>query len=225
MAFNSVATESPGTRASLIRGFQPDDAPAIARLHAEQLKEGVLARLGPEFLARFYYRHVPFWPTSCCLVFEHDGQVAGFVAATTAWRTLFGEVARRRWLALTAALLRLTAEGPRRWQACWEAGAFMFRPPRVLDDAPAEVLSLAVAPAFRSTEFVQRTGLRIGHALGQAALAQLEARGARKVRALVRVDNAMAHVLYQHLGFHSVGEVMILGGRSRVYVKELAAHD
>ncbi len=216
-----ASIDQPRVSVGCVRSLRAEDIPAVARLHADELREGILARLGEEFLARFYYRYIPESPTACCVVYEYDGQVAGFIAATTDWAHLFQSVARRHWGALVGVFLATVILKPSRWGAVGEAVAFLSHPPAMPDDAPSEMLSLAVAPAYRSLQFMQRTNIRVAQALGQAALDCLRDHRGKQVRALVRADNLMANIFYRNLGFAPAGPIRIFGGDSVVYVRDL----
>ncbi len=57
------------------------DAPTAARLHTEQLDEGMLSSLGPRFLG-YLYRRLTLTPGCFLLIAERDGDAVGFIAAT-----------------------------------------------------------------------------------------------------------------------------------------------
>ena len=206
-----------------VRPMRMDEAPAVAAIHAAELADGLLARLGPHFLGDFYYRRVVAWPTAFCLVYEYQGRITGFVAGTADWQHLFRAVSARHPGALVGSAARALVREPRRGRAFAEAAAFMARTPAVGTDAPGEILSLAVSEPFRSLAFMQQTGVRIGRELGSAALAALRRLGTQRVRALVRADNTMGNVFYRNLGFEAREDVRIFGGMSRLYIRELAA--
>ena len=58
------------------------DALTAARLHAGQIDEGFLSRLGPRFLCHLYGR-IARSPSSFLLMAERGGAPAGFVAGAT----------------------------------------------------------------------------------------------------------------------------------------------
>ena len=222
----SAVSVEPATQAASglsVRPLQPADVASVAQLHAQELREGLLARLGPGFLSRFYYRRVPAWPSGFCLVADFRGEVAGFVSATSDWQGLFGQVARRYRGELAVVVSTELLRHPGMLPVVGEAWRFLRTAPQLPEDAPGEILSLAVAPAFRTLEFARRTGVRVGAMLGTAALRRLAEMGVGRVRALVRADNTMANILYQHLGFAAHGDIAVFGGRSVLYLRDLAA--
>lgn len=178
----------------IVRMGSEADAPAAARLHAEQISEGFLSSLGPRFLARLY-RRVVRWPRSFLLVAEDAGVVVGHAAATEDVGRLYREFLRHDGLA--AGLMA----APRLLRRCRTA-LETLRYSSAHDDLPAaELLAVAVASEFR--------GRGIGRALVTAANEELARRGVGDARVVVAAHNHPALALYRRSGFRPSASIRV----------------
>ena len=170
-------TLRPGTTA---------DAPAAARLHAGQIREGFLSTLGPRFLTLLYERIVA-WPRSFLVVAEEDGEVVGQAAATEDVGGLY------RQFVLRDGLVAGVLAAPhllRRWRSTLET----LRYGSADGDLPAaELLAVAVDSAWQ--------GRGIGKALVLAVNEELARRGVANARVVCAASNAAALGLYRSSGF------------------------
>jgi ribosomal protein S18 acetylase RimI-like enzyme len=169
-----------------VRAGRPGDAPAAARLHAEQIGEGFLSSLGPRFLT-LLYRRIVAWPRSFLLVAEEMGTVVGQAAVTEDVGGLYRQFLVHDGLkAGMVAAPRLL----RRWRSAVET----LRYPSGQGDLPrAELLAVAVDSGFR--------GRGIGRALVLAANDELARRGVANARVVVAASNTPALALYRSSGF------------------------
>ena len=169
------------------RTGQPDDAPAVAALHADRIGEGFLVTLGPRFLRRLY-RRIALSPTAVLLVADSGERIAGFVAAATSTRRLYGEFLARDGLPAGLAAAPAVLRAPRR---VWET----LRYGNEHDDdlPPAEILSIAVA--------ADAEGRGIGGALLSGAQQELRQLGAPQARVVTAVGNEAAIAMYERAGF------------------------
>lgn len=197
------AAES-GTPPHRFREVVPSDPEAIAwaaRLHRELFSDiGLIAHLGDRLLRRFCYTVLVRDGLMKATVFEVDGQPAGLAAYTTDSKALHAAaVERYLGLVVRETLLSLIVE-PRMLAGL--PGAFRLvserRQEQIESGAPvAEMLALGVMPAFRSTEFVRRTGLRIGDRLLAHALAHFKQAGFREARGVVLAENRPALMFFR----------------------------
>jgi ribosomal protein S18 acetylase RimI-like enzyme len=190
-----------------ILAASPDDAHRCAALHAEQIAQGFLASLGPGFL-ECLYRRIVAWPGGFVLVArtEREG-VLGFVAGTSSTKSLYLQFllhdAVRAAIAARRQLLPRVGDALETWRYS------MVGPPQRAVLPPAELVSMAVDPAYR--------GQGIGGRLVQACLAEFEARGITAAKVTVGSANRSALGLYQAAGFRPVGHVEVhRGQRSQV---------
>ena len=180
---------------------RPHDAPALARLHSEAMPQAFLPTLGPGFMRRLY-RSMVRDPEAVVLVARDGDRVVGFAAAVPSVRRFY------RWFALHGAAGALAVAAPRLLRAEARRGARETSryPAGVLSLPEAELLSIAVDPAYRSR--------RIGRDLSDAVIDALSRRGVREVKVVVGSDNDGANRFYRGLGFTRAAETQVHRGVS-----------
>lgn len=183
----------------IVRPGLERDAPAAARLHAEQIGEGFLSSLGPRFLTRLY-RRIVRWPRAFLLVADEDGVVVGHAAATEDVGRLYRQFVLRDGLVAGAVAAPRLA---RRWRPVLET----LRYASAHDQLPsAELLAVAVAAGSR--------GQGVGRALVTAANEELVRRGVDDARVVVAAANAPALALYRSAGFSPAASIRVHSGNS-----------
>ena len=185
-----------------IRRAEPRDARLLARMHADGIDTGFLARLGVGFLEQLY-RQMLASADSVVLVAEDGYAPVGFVAGTANVDALYREFARDRgFRAALSASFRLARPSTirRAWETWRYDGDHL--------DTSAELLSMAVAEPFR--------GLGIGKTLGVSFLEEMEARGAERVKVVVGEDNRGALAAYRSMGFAEKGMIEVHAGERSV---------
>jgi len=189
-------------RAALER-LQAGDVDAsghVASLHAALLPDSPVARLGPRFLSRFYYRVLVADALLQCRVAYEDGVPVGFIAFTARPATFMSEGLRRHWLRLAAVLAWEALADPRRIVLMLWTARLMRGRASVPTPGEGELLSFGVLPEFRGMDYLRRTGRRIGAELFAAARGDLRDAGVERFRAVVATDNAPALMFYQAQG-------------------------
>ncbi len=180
------------------RAARPDDAPTLARLHADAMSTGFLPTLGHGFLTRLYTALIS-WPDAVVLVAASPNEPVGFVAGVADTGAFYKHFIRKHgaraalaagWRLARPATLTRAVETLR-----YDGGAV---------DADAELLALAVADTAR------RQGL--GMSLGTRFLEQMRQRGVDRIRVVVGADNDAAVSLYARLGFTEAAEVEVHEG-------------
>ncbi len=176
-----------------VRFGTPHDAPTAAWLHASELPDAFLPKLGQPFLRRFY-RRIARFNQSFILIAERQGQVLGFAAAAEDVRALFRAfMLRDGVIAGLVAAPHLVSS----WRSAVESASY----PTTEDLPPAELLSLAVTPGAR--------GQGVGHQLVSGVIAELGRRGAEAVRVMVGAENDRAIQLYQACGFSEAADISV----------------
>jgi ribosomal protein S18 acetylase RimI-like enzyme len=183
------------------------DAPDAARLHAGLIADGFLAHLGPRFL-RPLYRCVAGGPDSFLLVAVDDAGVdrapsgtprpaiAGFLAGALDLRALYRRFALHHGVvAAVSSLPRLVGALPRAWETLRHGAGSPRADGRGADGGGAELLAIAVDPAWR--------GRHVGTLLVEGFLAELDRRAVGAAQVVVGADNAPAVALYESAGFRS----------------------
>lgn len=209
MSVSTRGTESgsaagPKAPVARLREVVPADSEAIAwaaRLHRELFSDiGLIAKLGERLLRRFCYTVLVRDGLMKATVFEVDGEPAGLAAYTTDSKALHAAAAERYLgLVLRETLVSMLLE-PRILLGF--PGAFQLLRERehepIESGGPvAEMLALGVMPAFRTPDFVRRTGLRIGDLLLAHALADLKQAGCRQARGVVLAENRPALMFFR----------------------------
>jgi ribosomal protein S18 acetylase RimI-like enzyme len=188
---------------------RPEDAAAVARLHADGIGEGFLSTLGQRFLAHLY-RAMTQSPVATLLVSrDEDGAVIGFVSGATSpgafYRQFFRRHGPRAALILAGRALR-----PRVFRRILETVRHVGKE----GGGGPELLSIAVGPPAR------RTGL--GSMLVRRLEQELRADGADRLAVVVGAGNPGARAFYERLGFHPLGGIEVHQGyRSLRYEKPL----
>jgi ribosomal protein S18 acetylase RimI-like enzyme len=189
-----------------IRTATAADVGAMAHIHAMSGTPGLLSDLGEGFLRDVFYSGLLASPVGRALVLEIKGNVAGFVTYSPDSGRLFGDIFRRRKAATLAALVRASARKPR---VCVDFVQTVLTVDKTGQgsDIEAESVSLEVAPEFQ--------GFGLGFLLLQAGVADLQAGGARRVKARILAENQAVERLYPPLGFRR-GDTFRLHGRDWV---------
>ena len=183
-----------------IRSAIPEDAPVIARLHAESITEGFLPRLGRRFMT-VLYRALIAWEGAVVLVAADTAGPVAFGAGVTDVKAFYRHFLRRHWLrAAFASLPRVLV--PTNLRRAFES--MRYADDRL--DVPAELLAMAVASTARRRGLAAR--------LGDDLLEQLQGRGADRVKVVVGSSNSAALAAYRRLGFSPAGETEIHAGTS-----------
>jgi ribosomal protein S18 acetylase RimI-like enzyme len=183
----------------VVRPGTTADAPTAARLHTEQLDEGMLSSLGPRFL-RYLYRRLTLTPGCFLLIAERDRRAVGFIAATENTGAFYKQFLLRDGLvAGVTSAPRIIRALPRVLETLRHGSR-----PRTAS-TPAELLSAGVDRNIR--------GGGIGRVLFSTALKELSSRGAPRVQLVVAKDNAGAVGLYKSLGFWVEEEFEMHPGR------------
>ena len=171
-----------------VRAGRPEDAAAVAAIHAERISEGFLVTLGQPFLVRLY-RRIGHSPGGVLAVAEADGAVVGFAAGAVDTGRLYREFLRHDAVRAAVSAAPALARSPRR---VWETLRYGTGPGA--DDLPdAEILSIAVTAGHE--------GEGIGGAVLGAAVTGLAALGASAVQVVTTVGNAAALAMYERGGF------------------------
>jgi glycosyltransferase involved in cell wall biosynthesis/ribosomal protein S18 acetylase RimI-like enzyme len=200
LAARKGLTNGNGSRpAILLRQACRSDSDTLARLHADGLPDAFLTRLGTPVLSRLY-RAMADDGSCVCVVAEVGGTVAGFASGTVsmgAFKRRFVvrqgipvAIAVARWL-LTPGVLRGIVEDLR-----YGGGAPGL--PR------AEVMSVSIAPEFRSRGLARQ--------LMAAVVSDLGKLGATEAKCLAASENRGANALYSAVGFVQEGTVTLHRG-------------
>lgn len=180
-----------------VEAAKPEDIPAVARLHKDLIATGFLSSLGPRFL-RVLYEAILEDPASALYVVRDSETAMGFIAGTGDTGAFYRRFASRHFLAAVWALLP-TLLRPSVWRRIYES----LRYGGGESSVPAELLSMAVAPAAR------RRGL--GRRLVETLLEWVERCGIARVKVVVGADNETAVAFYRNCGFGDAVEVNVHG--------------
>jgi ribosomal protein S18 acetylase RimI-like enzyme len=182
----------------------------VATLHRVNIDQGFLPVLGVRFLTLLYWA-IDAQKDSVLFVEERDGEVVGFVAGAFGMRSIFKCMLRRPlvlFLSLLPSLFRIS-----RVKRILEIIRFSRRRGSLpyANKPRAELLSIAVASAFRGKNLADSLYLRLQqHFLN---------RGLSEFWIVVGSDLAPAHRFYRRMGAKVRGEIEVHSGeRSIKYV-------
>jgi ribosomal protein S18 acetylase RimI-like enzyme len=208
----AVAPPRATAHAYRLEPFGPgsaDRSADLAHLHELLLGHSPVALLGPDFMARFYYRVLPRLGLICGYVAYIDDRPAGFIVATHDSSGFMQAALKRKFLRVAWIMAWSALREPARLGAIWEAVQIMRGlPPPQPGQPNGELLSFGVLPEFRARDFMIRTRLRISQDLLKGALEQLRQRGAGRVRVIVDADNLEARLFYLGNGWRPGMEVV-----------------
>ncbi|KPN17066.1 hypothetical protein AO715_02975 [Xanthomonas sp. Mitacek01] len=183
----------------------------VAELHVTCLDRSFLATLGTGFLS-LMYEAIDASGDTLLLLQERQGQVVGFVSGGSGMGGIYKAMLRspfRLGRALLPALIN-----PRKLTRIFEILRYSQKgPPPAGKSLPsAELLSIAVSPAWR--------GQSIAEALYRDLSDALRARGIAEFRIVVGAALLPAHRFYLRMGAVPVGVIEVHDGESStVYVQ------
>ena len=203
---DGVVVPGAGDAVPVLRVATGDDGRDVGALHAEQIPEGFLALLGPDFLARLY-RRIDRSSGSFLLVAEDEGRVAGFIAGTSDLRALYrGFLLRDGPAAALGAAHRLVVGWRRAVETLRHGGGKATGTGR-----GTELLAVAVDPGWQ--------GHGLGARLVDAFLARVRAEGGRAAYVVVAASNTRAVGLYRRAGFTEVGDFELHAGTTSLLMQ------
>jgi ribosomal protein S18 acetylase RimI-like enzyme len=188
---------------------------SVAELHIANINQGFLSTLGVGFVS-LMYRAIDEGDDSVLLTVRVNEQVVGFVAGATGMRPIYIRMLRY-WPQLFWALLPSLFSPRRVWRIIEILRYSRSAGSGVSSGAmlpAAELLSIAVAPAFRSQGHAENLYQALGeHFLRQALPA---------FKIVVGSALAPAHKFYRRMGAQPAAEVEVhQGSLSTVYVQTL----
>lgn len=171
-------------------------------MHVELLPNSPIVGLGQRFMRSFYYRTLPKDGLIAGVAGYVDDAPAGFIVYTREPSTFMWSAARRHFFGLSFSLGLAVLSNPMRLKSLNEARSISSE----LDEdnrstEMAELLSLGVLAPFRSRKFIKESGLQLSVALMEAAISDLRAQGAGRVRSVVDQDNLEARMFYLGSGW------------------------
>lgn len=183
----------------------------VGALHARNLEQGFLSTLGADFLA-LMYQAIDEAAGSVLLVEEHAGVVVGFVSGTSGMAAIYKRMLHhpvRLAGALAPCVLR-----PKHLLKMLEILRYAKRSGRSDDLPEAELLSIAVSPAWRGQQVADRLYLRLIEHFSRCGITEFK----------ITVGDALvpAHRFYRRMGAVLAAEVQVHNGeRSQVYLHRL----
>ncbi len=187
----------------------------VAQLHAENIDQGFLSTLGPDFLS-LLYQAIDECPDACLLLAREGDRVVGFVAGTLNMDQVYRQLLRH-WLALGLSLAPSLLLPRRLWRILE-----ILRYSRGGDGGTtavptlpaAELLSIAVDPACRGRGIADDLYARLKLFFGS--------RGLGEFKIIVGASLAPAHRFYRRMGAVPVAAIEVhRGAASTVYVQRV----
>lgn len=199
----------------------------VASLHATELPDGEMTRLGPAFLRDFYYGALLADPRYLCYVYLWDGRVAGSTAFSTDSAAVVRAGILRHSVRLAWVVVRALLERPARLRLVARlTAASLFMEAEPAADVRAEAMTTIVGRAYRTVEFHRATGKNVARELYLNMGRVLFSLGVRRVRGFTRPDNVLVTASLRQLGWARVAEARAIrgsAGSAAVWVWDLAA--
>jgi ribosomal protein S18 acetylase RimI-like enzyme len=170
-----------------------DHAPTAARLHIQGQPGTFLTSLGPEALTALYAALPTTRAGFGFAAQDADGQIAGFISATTGVGSLFVEIGTTQLGLLLPPLLRQYARHPGLLLRSAQTVLYPLLARHAAGPPAAELLSIMVEPARRSQG--------VGATLLDALTAACRARGLALLDVTVDAQNRGAQHFYARHGF------------------------
>jgi ribosomal protein S18 acetylase RimI-like enzyme len=212
----SLASKARELRLREIRADDCEGMANVSGLHMELLSYGPMAGLGELFIREAIYRpHVSDGSLRVAL-YTVDDAPAGFVAYTDRAIGFHRDSLRRHWARTAGVLALALAQDPRRIVRLLRSIRVLLSrrgEQRLGTDPMAEVVCVAVRPAFVAARFARESGRRVSEDLIRYAADRLRELGLRELRMLVDADNREVLFLYHALGarferYEQAGEPM-----------------
>ncbi len=182
----------------------------VARLHAANLDQGFLATMGLNFLAEMY-RAIDQCPQAVLIVKYEQGKVIGFTAGVAGPVSVVYRRMMRRFLIWSLRLFPVLLT-PSRFRRVREILRYAKKGPERTDLPTAELLSIAVDPAYR--------GKGIAEAMYTDLIAYFKQRQIAEFKIIVGGKLDSAHKFYQRMGAQPLTELELHeGAKSVVYVQ------
>ena len=207
-----MSQDAPASSTISIQPMRPEDARAVAALHARGINKGFLVKLGRRFL-RELYLGIAQDPDSSVFVALASGRVVGFCAYAGNVAGLYKRVLKARWFRLGLASLP-NSLNPWLVKEVFDT----LRYPGKQSAAklpPAEILSIAVDESMR--------GAGVGKILLRHALDQARRDGQHEIKVLAGAHLDGANRFYQQCGFENRAQIIQHGEPLNVYVRQTDA--
>jgi ribosomal protein S18 acetylase RimI-like enzyme len=210
---------SAAARATLREFSARDDRElqAVAALHMELLAFGPMAGLGELFIREVCYRMLMAEGQLRVVLYEVDGEPAGFAAYTDHAFGFHRSALHKRLPRIGWVLMRSFLQEPARvlrfLRALRVLGSRRGEKKQAREPA-GEVVCVAVRPQYLRAGFVRETGLRLSEELIRHCARELRVGRMTQMRMLVDADNRAVLLLYHLLGarftpYVQAGEPMV----------------
>ena len=171
------------------------------RLHTELLPTSPVARLGPIFMRRFYYRKLVEDGLMVCNLYYHMGNPAGFMALTSDSAGFVTRGFRRHWVSALGVLCEMVLMDPGRIGVIYSVARTLRKRNRyVANEISGELLSFGVLPEYRSTKFIQQTNKQISLEFFESAKEYFRQIGMPAFGGMVEAKNRATILFYHSLG-------------------------
>ena len=183
----------------------------VAELHAANIDQGFLATMGTAFLS-LIYEAIDECDEGVLLVEERDGRIIAFVAGATTLAPVYKRMLRRP--VQLALVLLPSVFRPRRFRRLIETLIYSRGAERAPGLPEAELLSIAVSPAYR--------GRKIGDLLYARLVDNFRLRGVSVFKITVGDNLLSAHRFYLRMGALPGVEIEVHpGNSSTVYLQTI----
>ena len=201
--------------------IKPAEARILARMHCTLLQGSILVELGYYFLAWFYYKILVQEKQIRGYLAYFENQPAVFITYTLDVINMLKSPGRHHFLRLGLVLAMTVLMNPAAIVAILRVLTQLLQEERDNIPVAAEILSFAVKEEYRSREFVNLRQVKVSNELYTAVMADLRQAEVKEVKAMVKNDNVLSNIFYQHQQWKLVKTVYRFNQYQNIYVKKI----
>ena len=178
-----------------------------------------VAKLGPDFLADFFYRLNLDNPYLFIDLARYQGKVVGFSVFASDWTKVSGWMLHQHRRDVFRCMLRCAFRHPIRLARYVMGNLQFLKPtaPEFVNDVPAMFMLIGVKRECRSRRFTDRTGTWVAADLCQRVDEALWDQGCRELHMILGVENGAVNHLFKKQGAQLVGQGWVQGVWSNYY--------
>ncbi len=195
----------------MLRSMNFEDINIVVELHKKYIPGALFPELGDKFM-KILYKGMLESERACLYVWEDEGNVEGFIAATSSSSSLMKEIFAKKFLVVVeCVLIYLLLHPVSGWYRLWET--FTYSKRSHLEGVEGELLFIAL------TKKARKKG--VSDLLVLNALQWLKSCGLKEAKVTTYVTNRGANALLQRMGFTLVRDIPFRGNRINLYKGEI----
>ena len=171
----------------------------IACIHQKLLPNSPVVGLGTIFMEMFYYSLLIKSSLIVCDYYQHDDDIAGFIAYTTDPDNFMKKGIKKHFVKFCFILSRILIRDPRKINHLF-SGSQLEQALKSDINNEAAILSFGVLPKYRTRRFINKTKAHISNELFEHSVNYLSKKKCHQIRLLIEQDNREAIFFYMQYG-------------------------